>query len=473
MRKGILHFTSIFLLAAVFVAGFPFVGFQTTGLFGAHTAFADFDCTTLTSSATTDQRAYCQNQITVLEQQIADLNNQLATQKQQTGTLQGDINVLSTQISAKKKQIQSKILTITQLNDSISEKQSTIETLAQKITRENDSLAQLLRKTNEMDQSNFSSFLFSSATLSDFYSDVSRFNTLKVDVKKSVDTITTIKTVNEQTKTALQKQQDQTIDEKATLESVQKSIQQDQNTQKVLLSISKDKETQYKQVIASQQAKVAQIKAKLFQLAGGSQAIRFDVALGYAQQAQTKTGIDPAYLLAELTQESNLGSNVGKCYLTDPNTGAGVNVNNGKTYSNVMKPSRDVQPFLNITSALGFDPYKTVVSCPIAGVAGYGGAMGPAQFIASTWQLFSSRVASILSEKTSNPWDAQDAFMAAALYLTDLGGSGNSTSGQLRASCKYYGSGGSTCSYGRSVQNLKNNIQGDIDYLNQYGVSKR
>ncbi len=443
------------------------------GFFRPRTTFADFDCTTLTANATPDQRAYCQNQITILEQQITDLNNQLVNQKQQSGTLQGDINILTTQISAKKKQINAKILTITQLTDSINEKQTTIETLAEKITREKDSLAQLLRKTNEMDQVTLASFLLSSANLSDFYSDVSRFDTLKVDVRASVDTITTIKGVTEQKKTELQKQQDKTLDEKANLESVQKSIQQDQKTQKILLSISKDKETQYKQVIAGQQAKVATIKAKLFQLAGGGKAIKFEEALGYANSASSKTTIDPAFLLAILTQESNLGSNVGRCYLTDANTGAGINVSNGTTYPNVMKPGRDVPPFVAIANSLGFDPFKTVVSCPIRGVAGYGGAMGPAQFIASTWNLFTDRIKSALSETTPNPWDPQDAFMASALYLTDLGATGNSYSSQIHAACKYYGTGGSRCSYGKSVMNLKASIQSDIDYLNQYGVSKR
>lgn len=469
MRKGILKLYTVIVSVAIIVANLSFI----SGLIQPKVVFADFDCTTLSSSATADERAYCQNQITVLEQQITDLNNQLADQKKQSGTLQGDINILSTQINAKKKEIKAKILIISQLSDSIDEKQSTIESLAQKITREKDSLAQLLRKTNEMDQTTFMTFLLSSKTLSDFYSDVSRFDTLKQDVKQSVDSITTIKGVTEQNKADLEKQQNQTIDEKSNLEIVQNSIQQDQNTQKQLLSISKDKETQYAQVIAGQQAKVAKIKARLFQLAGGGQAIRFDVALGYANLANQKTGVDQAYLLAELTQESNLGANVGKCYLTDQNTGAGININTGKTYNNVMKPNRDVAPFLQITSALGFDPTKTVVSCPIAGAGGWGGAMGPAQFIPSTWLLFADRVASSLNSTSSNPWDAQDAFMAAALYLSDLGGVGTSASAQLRASCKYYGSGGSTCSYGRSVQKLKLSIQSDIDYLDQYGISKQ
>ncbi len=137
-----------------------------------------------------------------------------------------------------------------------------------------------------------------------------------------------------------------------------------------------------------------------------------------------------------------------------------------------MKPTRDVPPFLRITGRLGLDPYKTVVSCPIAGVAGWGGAMGPAQFIASTWALFESRLKSALG-RDSNPWLPEDAFMASSMYLTDLGAVGSSYSGQIKAACKYYGSGGSTCSYGRSVIGLRDKIQADIDYLDQYGISRR
>ncbi len=468
MRKGILNSICVFVLSIILV-----IGVIPVEILKPQTVFADFDCTTISSNATSEQRLYCQQQIVLLEQQITQLNNQLSDQKKQSGTLQGDINVLSTQINAKKKEIQSKILKITQLTDSISEKQTTIETLAQKITREKESLAQLLRKTNEMDQSTLSSFLLSATTLSDFYSDVSRFDKLKTDVRASVDTITTIKSVTEQKKTELEKQQNQTLDEKANLESVQKSIQEDQKTQKVLLSISKNRETQYQKVIADQQAKVATIKAKLFQLAGGGKAIKFGEALVFANTASSKANIDPAFLLAIITQESNLGSNVGKCYLTDQYSGAGVNVNSGVRYSNVMKPSRDVPPFMSITSSLGLNPFKTVVSCPIKGAGGWGGAMGPAQFIASTWNLLVSRIQSALSETAANPWDPQDAFMASAFYLSDLGAHGNSYSSQIRAACKYYGSGGSTCAYGRSVMGLKASIQSDIDYLNQYGVSKR
>ena len=163
---------------------------------------------------------------------------------------------------------------------------------------------------------------------------------------------------------------------------------------------------------------------------------------------------------------------MGACYLTDTSTGAGISIKSGRTFPNVMKPTRDVPPFVNITSRLGLDPMKTVVSCPIAGAGGWGGAMGPAQFIASTWMLFAARLKTALGYD-ANPWAPQDAFMASAMYLTDLGAVGTSYTAQMKAACKYYGTGGSSCVYGRNVLSLKTSIQSDIDYLNQYGISRR
>jgi len=135
-----------------------------------------------------------------------------------------------------------------------------------------------------------------------------------------------------------------------------------------------------------------------------------------------------------------------------------------------MNPTRDVPPFLTITSDLGVDPLHTVVSCPQS--VGWGGAMGPAQFIPSTWMLFTNRVASALGiSGMANPWDPQNAFMASALYLSDLGASGGGFTAEDNAACRYYS--GSPCStssliasYGTSVMSLASTIQTtEIDKL--------
>jgi hypothetical protein len=129
-----------------------------------------------------------------------------------------------------------------------------------------------------------------------------------------------------------------------------------------------------------------------------------------------------------------------------------------------MKPTGDVQPFIEITKALGRDPYATPVSCWIpayvGGVpTGYGGAMGPAQFIPSTWNLFISRLTKILG-KSPDPWEIKDSFFASALYLSDLGASKQTASAENTAAGRYYGQAGA---YNAGVMNRASCIQTFID----------
>jgi membrane-bound lytic murein transglycosylase B len=94
--------------------------------------------------------------------------------------------------------------------------------------------------------------------------------------------------------------------------------------------------------------------------------------------------------------------------------------------------------------------------------------MGPAQFIPSTWKLLVNRIATALGVKRPDPWSPQDAFMASALYLTDLGAESGSYTGERNAACRYYS--GRKCdskkpynsSYGDSVMKKATNIQQNL-----------
>ena len=385
-------------------------------------------------------------------------------QKKQTGTLKGDVRYLTSQINALKTKVRARAYKIAQLKVDIKDKISKIETLSEKINREHESLAQLLRNTNDFDNKDFIYLIFSDDNLSTFYSDLESYTSIKKAIKASVDQIRGIKTETEVQKKSLQKKQNAETDAKAELERAKKKVTKSETSKKKLLAISKKKENTYKKLAAEKKIKADRIRSALFSLAGISKKIEFGTALKYANEAKDKTGINPAFLLAILTQESNLGANVGQCYLRNPDTGAGVGKNTGRIFKNVMKPTRDVAPFLEITNTLGFNAFQTAVSCPIVGVAGYGGAMGPAQFIPSTWKLFEKRLKKILGYDAS-PWTPRDAFMASSMYLTDLGAKGTSRSKQNRAACRYYGSRGSSCSYSRSVMKLKSKIQDNINLL--------
>jgi len=127
-----------------------------------------------------------------------------------------------------------------------------------------------------------------------------------------------------------------------------------------------------------------------------------------------------------------------------------------------MKPGRDVEPFLEIIKNLGGDPYKQVVSCPQS--VGWGGAIGPAQFIASTWILFENRIANALGlSGIPDPWNPAHAFMASSIYLGDLGASAGTYSAERNAACRYYS--GKSCSASSLVATYGNQVIAKADMI--------
>ena len=402
-------------------------------------------------------KAQLESELSVLEQEIAQKQQELNAQKGQSVSLSRDIAILTTQIKKAQLDIKAKNLIIKKLGGEITQKNTQIQTLQNKIETEKESLAQLIRKDREIDNQSIITLVLSQETISDAYGDIEAFASLKQEIKKSVDEINGIKNETESEKQTLEVQKNQQTDAKVQLEEAQQQVKLNEVQKQQLLSISKDKEKQYQQILADKAARRAQILAMLFNLRDVS-AIPFGQALDYANAASKITNVTPAFILAIITQESNLGTDQGSCYLTNMNTGAGVSSKSGNIVANVMKPDRDIGPFTEITSSLGRDPLKTLVSCPIGGY-GYGGAMGPAQFIPSTWKGMINKIENYLGKSIADPWNPRDAIMASALFLSDLGASGDSYTSEIRAACKYYGSGGSTCSYGRQVVAKMQNIQ--------------
>lgn len=401
-----------------------------------------------------------QSELSNLEQEIAQKQQELNAQKGQSVSLSRDIAILTTQIKKSKLDIQAKNLVIKKLGGEITQKNQTINTLISKIDSEKESLAQLIRKDREMDEKSFISLVLSKDSISDAYGDIDTFSSIKRGIKKSVDEINGIKTETESEKKDLEKKKDQATDVKVQLENTKKQVETNEAEKQTLLTISKNKESEYQKVLADKAKRRAEILAMLFNLRDVS-AIPFGKALEYANAASKISNVSPAFILAIITQESNLGTDQGSCYVTNMVTGEGVSSKSNKTYKNVMKPTRDIGPFTDITLALGRDPAKTLVSCPIAsaGASSWGGAMGPAQFIPSTWKGMAAKVANALGIKAADPWNPRDAFMASALFLADLGGVGDSYTAQIKAACKYYGSGGSSCAYGNQVMAKMKNIQ--------------
>jgi len=206
--------------------------------------------------------------------------------------------------------------------------------------------------------------------------------------------------------------------------------------------------------------KISAIKSRNFELIGQANAVNFEQALKIAEDVSKKVAIRPAFLLAIFQQELKL-EKFDMCYLTNFTDGSGVKVADGKKITRVMKPDRDIQDFLSITKKLGKDPLKTQITCPMN--FGWGGAMGPADFIPSTWKKYENKIQEITG-KSADPWNLNDAFLAAGLYLSDSGANLKTYKGEWSSAMIYFS--GSTTSpytwYADSAIMIADNIQSDI-----------
>jgi membrane-bound lytic murein transglycosylase B len=408
----------------------------------------------LAAQAAEDARkAALQANLNELEKEIAAQDVLLKGKQKERVSIERDVAILEAQIKRAKLLIQARDLAIGKLGGDINQKTVVIEDLTKKIDREKESLSQLLRKTDEVDQSSIVEVVLSKKNLSDFFLDLDSFTSIKGALRDSLGAIAEAKGQTEEEKAALEETKRKEADARAELDAGKRVVQKNEVEKNQLLSITKNKEKEYKKVLDERKARAAEIRAALFALRDSGE-IPFGRAYEYALMASQKTGVRPAFILAVFSQESSFGKNQGSCFLKDSATGAGVGANTGKAFSKVMHPTRDVPPFLDIVRALGGDPFTTRVSCPQE--IGWGGAMGPAQFIPSTWVGLQSSIASALGVAQTDPWNPRDAFMAAALYLRDLGAGGGGYSAERDAACRYFS--GSKCSKSSFVANYGNSV---------------
>ena len=135
-------------------------------------------------------------------------------------------------------------------------------------------------------------------------------------------------------------------------------------------------------------------------------------------------------------------------------------------FANGIHPTRDLPTLQSLLTRLGRDPLTTRVSCPQS--FGYGGAMGPSQFIPSTWVMYEGKVAQALGVTTADPWNPQHAIMGTALLLRDLGASAQTYDAEFQAAGRYY-AGGNWATAGRgyatSVLGHATTFQANSDFL--------
>lgn len=418
----------------------------------------------------TEEREVLEQELERLMEEMAEIEKDIGKTEQEKKTLQNQIYLLNREIDKLNLQIYQSNVIIKDLGYQIEDTESSILQTSVRIAESREKLANILQTIYEEDQKSLVEIFLSEDEISDFFDDLVALESLSSKSEEFLKGIKDLKVYLEGQKDSLD-QEKSGLETAVTIKALQKQqSQQKKNEQDYYLELT---ESEYQEQLEKKEEvskRAAEIRARIFELIGIPEAPTFGEALEIARYVESITGVRPAFLLAVMTQESNIGKNVGQCYLKNPETGAGVVAYNGKEVSGVMKPSRDVGPFLEITGELGRDPYNTPVSCPMS--YGWGGAMGPAQFIPSTWMIYRDEAASITG-KTADPWNIKDAFLAAALYLADYGAAKQTSDAEWKAAMIYFSGTSRRTSYngygfyGDSVIKITAGYQEDIKTLEE------
>lgn len=401
------------------------------------------------AALTPEERAELERQLAEVEQQIASNKTELNKKQEERQSLERDVAILDAQIKDAQLAIRQRDLAIKKLTDGITDKEGAIKVLDQKVADGQESVAQMIRRTHEIDDISIAELALG-GSISDLFTEVDNYQIVQQALDNAFKEMAVAKADLAARKDALLSQQSEEEELKQLQLLQRRALEQSENEKKVLVTYAKGQESQYQKLITEQTKTANEIRARLFELRD-SGAIPFGKAYEYAQAASAATGVRPALILGVLAQESNLGENVG--------TG---------NWRTDMHPTRDVPVFEQLMAELGLDPDRQKVSKKPW--YGWGGAMGPAQFIPSTWVMYKDRIGELTGNNPPNPWDARTAIFASALLMADNGADAGTRASERLAALRYFAGWGNAnkpayAFYGDGVMKLADKFQNEIDIL--------
>jgi len=439
---------------------------------------------TLQADVVAERRAALEAELVVIEQQIAQQQVLLDDKSRERTSLERDVAILDAQIRKSELQIQARTIAIRKLNSGISQKQETIGELGAKIVREKDSLAQILRKTDRVGGVTLIEVVLSQQNISEFFGDLDTFSDIKLALSVSFDDLEDTRVQTEEEKVVLTDRRSDELELKQLQELERQKIAGFKAEKKEILDVTKGEEEAYLTLVNTIKKSAAEIRSELFSLRD-SAAIPFGEALELAEKAGAAVGVRPAVILGVLKQETRLGEFLGTGnWLTDAH------------------PTRDRPVFPYIMAAVGLSPDSVPVSK--APSYGWGGAMGPSQFIPSTWVCYGGfinvntgdcnnsrrsmtwddfwqgpweykadkdRIRKALnSGVVSNPYNNQHAFTATGMLMADNGADAGTWASERMAALRYFAGWTNAkkpqyAFYGDSVMEHADFFQEQIDIL--------
>lgn len=388
-------------------------------------------------------------QLEALRQQINEYRQKIKALSGESKTLQREISLMESQIHKLELQIQQSELAISELQILIEQKSTDISQITNDIDSQKSLLAEYLRNIYLYEQKDLVEIVLAVDSFSDFFEQLRALEVIQAALKSNVDKISQLKEKLQAEKTALEVDEDEQKALQALQEIQQITLWRQRGEKQTLLTETKGEEGAFRKLVEQTQQNIDALRNRLYLLEGVGVSISLSEAVARAQKVCQTTGIRPAFLLAVLKQESSWGKNVGS-----------------GNWQRDMRLS-DKEAFLAICNKLGLNPDQM----PVSGKPwyGWGGAMGAAQFLPTTWLAYEAEIAQLTGHNPPSPWDLEDAFAAAAIKLARDGATAKTYDSEWKAAMIYFA--GSRWNnplysfYGDSVMNVAQVIQEQIDLI--------
>ena len=422
-----------FLIAVLAAAGFSFKTLSQTDLEICESIQEiDRQCNALSSAECQALLEKCQNYLAERSSQIAQ---DISKTEKEKKTLQNAISLLRNRIRNLNYQISQGNLVIKDLGIQIKDTQSSIDKTSLKIDESTSQLADVLRTVYEEDKKSLIEIMLE-GNLSDFFDNLVYLENLNGKLADILANTQSLKVYLEDQKQEMDVEKDD-LERTVKVQTIQK--QQSESLRKEQEQVLKMTEAQYQKSLkdkAELDKIVSEITSRIAQLTlPGLEVPRTKKELyELASWASGITGVRASLILGLIEVESALGINVGQCNCSGQPSCRHPEL----TYKQVMS-SKQWASFEAIVTGLNLNINSTPVSCFVdGGRVQMGGAMGPAQFMPNTWLNlgYKQRVESVIGQ-SANPWRARDAFLAAALYLSDFNAATQKRQSELGAVTAY------------------------------------
>ena len=351
----------------------------------------------------TEQLNIKRQELTELDDKIQKLKRQHATATSQAELASDQVARLNKQLQAAKLALEQTLLAVSSTKREIKQITVDLEQITGEIDKTREQLKQVLRALYQYEQISFIDIILSRETFGTVLSDQRTYRTLQ---QSALDLINELKEKQlrlTEHRAKLATQQDELSQLKMSQAYQQADISRQRQGQKEFLNLKQRQQASYQQRLTEAKQARDEIKQKIFTLKAADLEVSLTDAFSAARYASSLTGIRPALLLAILKVETNVGEQLG----------SGI-------FPEDMHPaSRDA--FLRLTAKLGRDPKNTPISRRPTSYQGWGGAIGPGQFMPQTWESLESRVAQLMSKETPDPFVLADALVATGIMMADRG----------------------------------------------------